>query len=127
LGKKILLMHFSFAILPKLRAILKPAFFVFLILLSVMEFSSCKNDTECEAVVTVNDTAGLPLQGATIRLFAGEVEQFGTSDAAGQAEFTFEHPAILDIIATDTLFPGDTAKGILKLEEGEKVRKTVQF
>jgi len=119
-------MRFSFAILPKLRAILKPALFVFMIL-PVIQISSCKEDTQCEAVVTVNDTSGSPLQGATVRLFAGQIEQTGTSDVVGQAEFKFDHPAILDIVATDTLFPGDTAKGILKLEEGEKVRKTVQF
>jgi hypothetical protein len=116
-----------FAILPKLRAIIKPAFFSLLIFALAESATSCKKETECEAIVTVNDTNGVPVQGASVRVFAGQVDQSGTSDGAGQVKFTFQHPAILDIHALHVNFPGDTAKGIIRLEEGEEVRKTVQF
>jgi hypothetical protein len=97
--------------------------------------TSCKKDTDCTAVITVLDTAGVPVSGASIRLFSSLAttnsqlqEQILVADSKGEATFVFKHQAILDITATHSLlFPGDTAKGLVKLEPGETVRETVEF
>lgn len=97
--------------------------------------TSCKKDTECTAVITVLDTAGAPVAGASIRVYSTLAstkdqlqEQTLISDTKGSATFVFKYQAILDIAATNsTLFPGDTAKGLVKLEPGETVKEEVQF
>lgn len=102
---------------------------------SALASSSCKKETDCTAVITVLDTAGLPVSGASIKLFSTLAttnsqlqEQTLTADSKGEATFVFKHQAILDIAATHiTLFPGDTAKGLVKLEPGQTVKETVEF
>lgn len=97
-----------------------------LIALLFIGIASCKKDTECVGIVTVQDTLGKALPGATVRLFAGDINRTETTDAAGQARFEFISPAILDIEASH---PGYsyTIAGMITLEEGKEIKQTVRF
>ena len=91
-------------------------------------FSSCKEDTECEAVVTVklqSDTS-VVVPNAEVEISKQDIRVVGVSDANGQFRYTFKLEAILDVIAkssgaTDTLY-GQT---VIRLKPGETVYKTV--
>lgn len=96
--------------------------------------SACQKKTDCTASVTINDQDGLPVQGVDVRLFANvqtankggtvtaDLKANGITDETGRVFFNFKLPAIYDIKA----FKGkDTLKGIIKLEEGKTVDKSL--
>lgn len=100
-------------------------------------FPSCTKETDCVAVVKCVDTVGNPVASADVLLYAKVKNSAGvtytaditasvSSDNAGEASFTFELPAIYDILATKTVGTKSlSGVGIIKLEEGESVEKTV--
>lgn len=95
--------------------------------------TGCAKKTDCIANVYVNDSVGLPVNGADVRLFANvktpqggtvtaDLKANGLTDEAGKVSFTFKLPAIYDIRAA---VGTRTAASIIKLEEGKAVDKTV--
>ena len=94
-------------------------------LLSVVFVStSCNKDKTCHGVVTVVDTNGAKIAGATVNLAApsvsGDVVYNGTTDGSGQASFDVKLPAIFDVTATHPGYPGTTGVGVLRLDEPGK-------
>ncbi len=105
--------------------------------LGALTVSSCDKKTDCKANVTVVDASGASAANIPVLLFAtvktsqsntvtADLKAEGVTDASGQVSFTFKLPAIYDIRATKvenstTL----VATGIIKLEEGKGVDKTV--
>lgn len=99
--------------------------------------SSCDKKTDCKANITVVDQSGAAVGNIPVLLYAviktangstvtADIKAEGTTDASGQASFTFKLPAIYDVRATKadnttTL----VATGIIKLEEGKGVDKTI--
>jgi hypothetical protein len=109
-------------------------------LLATLAFAlpSCQKDTDCKAVVTCLDSAGRPVNGANVFLYApvksadgkttytADITATGTSDADGRSEFTFRLPAIYDVKGTAQLGGKNiTGTGVVKLEEGQTVEKTI--
>lgn len=110
----------------------------FLISGLVFNFSACKKDTDCKAVVKCVDSVGNAVNNANVLLYAvvkspdgktsytADVTANGNTDSGGEARFTFKLPAIYDIKAT--LAVGSrtlSGVGIIKLEEGKTTDKTV--
>lgn len=104
----------------------------------LFNFSSCRKETDCKAVVRCVDSVGNSVGSAEVLLYApvkspdgkttytGDVTATGTTDGSGEVRFTFKLPAIYDIKAT--LATGTrtyNGVGIIKLEEGKTVDKTV--
>lgn len=109
-------------------------FFCSLILLSciIVSFSSCKDDEKCKLVVTVLDVSNTSQVISGVKLVVAKgssyVHEEGITDSKGEARFTFENEAILDIEATLTdQTTGYTRKGksTVRLEEGKTVTKQV--
>ncbi len=109
-------------------------------LLACISFTSasCEKDTECKAVVTCVDSVGTPVNNADVLLYAqvkspdgkttytADVKAQGTTGGDGTVNFTFKLPAIYDIKATSVAATRTiTGIGIIKLEEGKTVEKTV--
>jgi hypothetical protein len=101
--------------------------------LALILVSACQKKTDCTASVTVNDENGLPVQGADVRLFANVKDQQngtvtadlkanGITDETGRVFFTFKLPAIYDV---KVIAKYDTLHGIIRLEEGQTVTKTL--
>lgn len=95
--------------------------------------SSCQKNTDCKLIVTTHDSVGNALGGATVKLYANvktssgatveaDLKAEGVSDGGGTSSYTFKLPAILDIKAVAGSKAGI---GIIKLEEGKTVTKTV--
>jgi hypothetical protein len=99
---------------------------------------SCKKNTECKAKVRCIDSASANVSEANVLLYAAvkspdgkttytaDLKAEGRTGGDGTVEFLFELPAIYDvratkIVGTKTL----TGVGIIKLEEGKTVEKTV--
>lgn len=104
-------------------------FFSLLLLLttvSITNWSCRKKDQTCYAIVTVTNSSGSPIAGANVRVHAqsvgGQVEATGTTDGSGKANFSFKLQAIFNVDVTST---AGTGSGILKLEPGETVEKTI--
>lgn len=103
--------------------------------------TSCQKDTDCKARVICNDSTGTAISNANVFLYAvvkdptdpkgqatftADVKATGNSDASGQVSFVFKLPAIYDIRATITAGTRTlVGTGIIKLEEGKTVEKTV--
>lgn len=111
-----------------MKTILKSILIFFMISFFVFSFTTCKKDTECEAVVTVklqSDTSVI-IPFAIVEIKKQDVYVEGISDGAGQFRHTFKLEAILDVWAEkdDTL---DTLYGatVIRLKPGETVYKTV--
>lgn len=96
--------------------------------------TSCQKQTDCKLMVTTVDTAGRPVASAKIKLYANvktstgtiveaDLKAEGVSDANGSSSYTFKLPAILDIRATGST--GKVGTGIIKLEEGKTVEKSI--
>lgn len=101
----------------------------------ILIFTTCKKDTECDAVVTVknkNDTL-IIYSNANVKIHKSDVLAEGVTDGSGQYRHTFKLEAILDIDAVaprppiDSLTPADTLAGstVIRLKPGETVYKTV--
>ena len=91
--------------------------------------SSCSKNTSCVANITVLDTNGLPAGGAVVKLYAninppGQVIAYGNTDAAGNVSFTFQLPAIFDILAAKGT---KTGTGLIQLQVGGTVSATVKL
>ena len=99
---------------------------------------SCKKETECKARVKCIDSLSAPLSDVNVLLYAAvkspdgkttytaDLKANGTTNGDGQVEFVFELPAIYDISATKIVGTRTlTGAGIIKLEEGKTVEKTV--
>ncbi|MES2567037.1 MAG: hypothetical protein V4565_09240 [Bacteroidota bacterium] len=95
--------------------------------------TSCQKKTDCKLTVKTVDAAGNVVGGATIKLFANvktasgstveaDLKAEGVSDASGVSTYTFKLPAILDIKA---VAGSSVGVGIIKLEEGKAVEKSV--
>src|SRR5271166_5588141 len=101
--------------------------------LTVILTPSCSKNQNCTAVVSIIDTGGNPVAGATVTLFKTNVTQYNgvtanvtqtqISDGSGSTTFTFALPAVLDITATTTTKSG---KGEISLQVGETVTQTVR-
>ncbi len=116
-----------------------------LVVLSMNYFlMSCTKNTDCKAMVKVVYADGSPVDGAAVKLYAtvktgaiatvtADIKANGTTDGAGTVSFLFKLPAIYDIqasiVSTSTGTAPVTATmvgvGIIKLEEGKTVEKTV--
>ncbi|MDO8999262.1 MAG: hypothetical protein Q7W45_05820 [Bacteroidota bacterium] len=111
----------------------------FLIATLALTSTSCQKNTDCKASVKVIDSLGIPVNNASVLLFAtiktsnggtvtADVKASAVTDAGGEVKFTFKLPAIYDIRATlITSAPSRTlvGTGIIKLEEGKGADKTV--
>ncbi|MBC7695374.1 MAG: hypothetical protein H7141_08020 [Burkholderiales bacterium] len=95
--------------------------------------SSCQKKTDCKLTIKTVDIAGNVVGGATVKLYAkvktssgstveADLKAEGVSDGAGTSTYTFKLPAILDIKAVSG---ASVAIGIIKLEEGKAVEKSV--
>jgi uncharacterized protein YfaS (alpha-2-macroglobulin family) len=88
-----------------------------------------KEATNCTAVITVKDSNANPVSSVNVKLYAphGQVEQTGTTNAAGDVTFTFTLPAIFNVAAAKGLSLNDTLKGsgIIQLEVGQTESTTV--
>lgn len=103
--------------------------------------SSCQKDTDCKARVICRDSVGAPVANANVLLYAvvkdpndpkgqatytADVKAEAQSDDGGEASFVFKLPAIYDVRATLTVKTRTlVGTGIIKLEEGKTVEKTV--
>ncbi len=94
---------------------------------------SCQKKTDCVAQVIVHDSTGHVVKGATVNLFAevktavggtvtADLKAAGNTDGGGQVSFTFQLPAIYNIMASYGTY---TASSIIKLEVGQTVSQTV--
>ncbi|MEO0311213.1 MAG: hypothetical protein RIQ89_870 [Bacteroidota bacterium] len=95
----------------------------------------CKKKGDTKAVVEVRDSLGNFIKGATVTLWQdtsinqqyytqSNVRVTKTSDQFGKTEFVFQLEAYLNIEAIKS---GDTAKGFIRLKEGETVYETVSI
>ena len=95
--------------------------------------SSCQKNTDCKLTITTKDELGNVVPGATVKLYANvktstgatveaDLKATGVSDGGGNSTYTFKLPAILDVKVTSSALAG---LGIVKLEEGKKVEKTI--
>ena len=112
-----------------MKTIFKATLLIFMISIIALSFTTCKDDPECEAVITVklqSDTFVI-VPNATVEIKKQDVHIEGISDASGQFRHTFKLEAILDVTAIkgDTL--GDTLYGqtVIRLKPSETVYKTV--
>ncbi len=118
--------------------------FILLMLCINYFFISCEKNTDCKANIKCVNDSGQPLQNAAVQLYANvktanggtvvaDLKANGVTDAGGMVSFLFKLPAIYDITATTTAVgTGSSATtstlvgaGIIKLEEGKTVEKTV--
>jgi hypothetical protein len=112
----------------------------FLISTFIFTHTSCKKtDTDCIASIRCVDSTGKSLPNASVLLYAtvqsatnpavtytADLKANGTTDNAGQVKFTFQFPAIYDVLATATVNSKTiTGTSIIKLEVGETIAKTV--
>lgn len=105
-----------------------------LLLLTFAAFQmSCKKKKPTEAEITVEDSVGKPLAGATVYVNSknntppGVVEDSQVSDSRGKTFHTFQNEAILQVEVSKQTGSGTvTGYGILRLEEGKKVDLTIK-
>lgn len=94
---------------------------------------SCKKEGPCEAVITVTDSAGVAVKGATVVLRQDDVinpttgaqaniHAEGTTDTYGKATFEFKLEAVLNVEITKGT---KTAKDYIRLEQSKTVYRTV--
>lgn len=97
---------------------------VILLFLAGVGVSSCKKDQICHGSVHVYDSAGVAVYNAKVLLAAptvkGDVTYTGVTDGSGTVIFEVALPAIFDVTATKSTYPGKTGVGILRLDEAGK-------
>jgi hypothetical protein len=94
--------------------------------------ASCQKNADCTAVITVIDTVGNTLPGASVRLYYDPgngkkfVESTQATDGVGKTTFVFKLQAIFDV---DVTYLGKLSKkaGIVTLQPGSSVSKTITF
>lgn len=108
-------------------------FFSFMLILAIAIpfISGCKEeDNKCKLVVIVQDVtdSSIRIPGVTINISkgSGSVKANGITDSKGEAHFTFDNEAILDINVSKT-YGDDTryGKSTVRLVPGETVEKQV--
>lgn len=112
----------------------------FLVSAFIFSTVSCKKkETDCIASVTCVDSLGNSLANANVLLYAAiksstnpavtytaDLQASGTTNSDGQVKFTFEFPAIYDVLATTTVGTRTiSGSGIIKLEEGKTAEKSI--
>lgn len=108
---------------------------VILSVFSAFTFNSCKKDGPTVAAITVVDSAGRSVQGASVTLWQdtavntvngvqSSLRVTKISDAAGKAEFIFQLEAYLNAQAIRNT---DTARSVVRLKEHETVSLTLHL
>ena len=111
---------------PMKSIILKSFVFgsVALLLGAAFTTSSCRKDKTCHGKVHVVDTLNRDVANALVKLSApsvqGQVVYDGTTDNSGVVRFEVKLPAIFDVTATKATYPGQSATGVLRLDEPGK-------
>ena len=113
-----------------LKQTLKYSFFFLLFTSLTCVVVSCrKKDTTCSTTITVTDVSSARIQGAKVLLYAtltgggtGDIKDSTLTDASGQAQFHFKLQAIFNVEVSKGALTGT---GIVKLEPGENVEKTI--
>lgn len=102
---------------------------LYLLLVSGLFISSCKDRDPTIGEVLVVDKNNSPVSGATVRIYCStgstktcDVECSGTTDSNGITSCEFKLPAVLKIEAKKGVLFGE---GYIKLEEHETVQQTV--
>lgn len=97
---------------------------VVLLLGAAFTTSSCRKDKTCHGKVHVIDTLNRDVANATVKLSApsvqGQVVYDGVTDNSGLVRFDVKLPAIFDVTATKTSYPGKVGVGVLRLDEEGK-------
>lgn len=107
--------------------------FLSIALIFISVSTSCVKKTDCKLTIKTVDSAGNALANVKVKLYANVKTQSGTtveadlkaegvSDATGTSTYTFKLPAILDVKAS---LSNKVGMGIVKLEEGKSVEKTI--
>ena len=111
------------------------ALLLFVSFVAIFSFlPSCKKETDSTVIVTVVDSTGTPVVGATIVLHPDSASLKGkdpldgqvqskTSDVAGKAQFVFKYEAILKVDASRGTL--SNVGDVVKLEPGKQVEKMV--
>lgn len=113
----------------------------FFSLVLVTTFTSCKKEKDIVAIITVKDSSGNLVSGATVTLYPAPVHsqtsgdlpnssltKSNVTDANGKVQFTYELEAILNVEATKTILPNTyTGKNIIRLLKGKTVEKTIEI
>ena len=118
----------------------------FLLFAAIIGMSSCKKNREVKAIVTVLhdtlepgaldsngfltwDSVTGPVTGASVRMWSDQIgsliDTAFQTNSSGQAEFQFDHVAILR--HSVTFFGDEIDLGYIILEEGEVVEKTINL
>ena len=108
-------------------------FFSFMLVLAIAIpfLSGCKEDNKCKLIVKVVDVTNtsivIPEATISISKESGSVKADGITDSKGEAFFTFDNEAILDINVTkiDNLGHTRIGKSTVRLIPGETVEKLV--
>jgi hypothetical protein len=121
-----------------MRLSIKKAVFFSIAAFALGNFSCKETDLTCTAVIKVVRSIGGPAPSAKVTITSkfGEEndpdridpalkapQNIKITDSNGEVTYTFKYPAILDITVSHISF--GTAEDLIKLEEGETVRKTV--
>jgi hypothetical protein len=122
-----------------MRLSIKSALLLSFSAFAVGNFSCKKEDLTCTAIIKVVRSIGGPAPSAKVVVTSEygannnsgfELDSALTppqntkiTDSNGEVTYTFKYPAILDIKVTHISF--GSADDLIKLEEGETVRKTV--
>lgn len=93
---------------------------VALLLMTAVSTTSCKKDKMCHGKITVIDTAGAVVPGANVITEYGSTRFSSVTDGSGVAYIDLKLPAILNITAASSSYPGMLGKGILRLDEPGK-------
>jgi 3-hydroxymyristoyl/3-hydroxydecanoyl-(acyl carrier protein) dehydratase len=99
--------------------------------LAIPFFSGCKEDNKCRLTVKVQDVTNtsivIPSAKIVISKEQGSVRAEGTTDSKGEAYFTFDNEAILDINVEKKDENNYTrfGKSTVRLIPGETVEKQV--
>ena len=111
----------------------KVALYLFLILTLAFNWN-CKKTGPAEAVITVKDSLGKPVAGAKVVLrqdsvvnpttsIRANIYQEKTTASTGEAFFSFELEAVLNIEITKDAFT--RSDEYIRLEQNKTVRKTI--
>jgi hypothetical protein len=104
-----------------------------LLFIALIGWSSCEKSGPADAVITVTDSTGKRVSGAIVVLRQDSVvnsttgsqaviNESKTTDAAGQAAFSFRLEAVLNVEVTKGT---KSARDYIRLEQSKEVAKTV--
>ena len=123
-----------------LNRIFKSGLIGVLSLVMIVTFTSCQKEKETIGVIIVKNSSGAVVSGASVTLFPEpglspqgatpdrSLRKTNNTDANGQAEFTYELEAILNIEVTKV--DGNstyTGINIIRLLKGKSVTKVVEI